>query len=681
MLSKELSVFKIVLFTSIISLAGCGAESQDGDVTGESVKDNVSEDTANGQYLAEPSSVRFIIMGDSGSGSEGAYAVGEAISKVCAKRGCDFVLGLGDNIYESGVSSVMDDQFEEKFELPFAPVQQPFYFVLGNHDNSEFFGGDGAGNATGEYQIDYHYRDVEHPDAPRLTQRWNLPERYYHFKAGEQEDRSPFIEFFAIDSTQIAGGFADSDKNYAYSTYGRNQAKWLKETMTASKAKWKMVFAHHPYVSNGSHGNAGHYDGVPSAVLPVLSGERYKDFLEETMCDKADFFFAGHDHDMQWLKPQTSCGKTEFIISGAASKTRSLVNRDENPVFYQQGDTYGFVWVEVKGDQLTGDVYQVDPHDAALGLGSLDNPQPAFNRQTSQTASLGLTESDRFTNPIGVAGDFDVRGQEGNLDPVQEGFKSAFDTLADNIPEENVATIMSAVGSTGEGLLEVVDSMATGFQRAAVEGNPEQISAGVARASQALLYSLQALQSLTERGDLPAPFDQLGAALDAFKESTLNNSSGEDKANIQRLTDPLKALAMNIQGIVDAAEEETGMVPVIGASFSLLSQLLLDVGDVLDAIGSVDTSKLSQVLAYTTENLLNNLLLKVIPIETLAPESVTNAIKLGPSFLSSVLLVALGEVTYHIDYKLGPVLDLIIGGLDRLILTPLFDGLSNVSEI
>ena len=93
-----------------------------------------------------PAALRFIVIGDSGSGSAGQYAVGEAIAEVCQRKdefvddmafpGCDLVVGLGDNIYESGVTSVDDPQFAEKFEKPFDPVQLPFYMVLGNHDNT-----------------------------------------------------------------------------------------------------------------------------------------------------------------------------------------------------------------------------------------------------------------------------------------------------------------------------------------------------------------------------------------------------------------------------------------------------------------------------------------------------------------------------------------------------------------
>jgi len=82
--------------------------------------------------LNSPAALRFIVIGDSGSGSAGQYAVGEAIAEVCQRKdefvddmafpGCDLVVGLGDNIYESGVTSVDDPQFAEKFEKPFEPV-------------------------------------------------------------------------------------------------------------------------------------------------------------------------------------------------------------------------------------------------------------------------------------------------------------------------------------------------------------------------------------------------------------------------------------------------------------------------------------------------------------------------------------------------------------------------------
>ncbi|MBO6754626.1 MAG: metallophosphoesterase, partial [Spongiibacter sp.] len=573
---------------------------------------------------------------------------------------------------------------EEKFELPFEPVDLPFYFVLGNHDNTGFFGGDGAGNATGEYQVDYHYRDAEHPDAPRASQRWKMPDRYYRFSEGEQDNGKPLVEFFGIDSSQVAGGFPDSDENYSYNNFGLAQAEWLKSSIETSQAKWKFVFAHHPYVSNGSHGNAGNYDGVPGFLLPVLAGERYKAFLEETMCDRADFMFAGHDHDLQWLMSQPDCGKTEFILSGAASKTRSLEGRNSNPVFYEKGDSYGFVWVEVKGDQFYGEVYEVDPDDGALGIGSLTDPQPAFIRSTLQQPAEGIASSDAFTSPLQANPEFDVYGEEGNLDEVQSTFAEGFTQLAGAVNDPTMAALINAMAQSSVGLIEVLDALSTGVQKAAEEQNPDLLMAGSARASQALLYSLQQLQAVVDSNEsLPAPFDQLGGILDEFRASVPSaddQGSGEGSADLRSLTDPVKALAMNIQGLVDAIEEETGVVPVVGGSFALLSELLFDVGRTLDAVGNASTAELGQVLVSLVEDLLNNILVGIIPIEQFAPAEVTNAIGLGPKFLSSVLLAVVREVTFVLDNTLLALLAPLIGALDELLLTPLFDGLASLAD-
>ncbi|MEQ9510151.1 MAG: serine/threonine protein phosphatase, partial [Alloalcanivorax xenomutans] len=116
-----------------------------GDGDGGNGGDGGDGDGGNGGPDPEPepeplAALRFIVIGDSGSGSSGQYAVGEAIAAVCDHKGgmdeaspaagCHLALGLGDNIYESGVTSVDDPQFEEKFEKPFEPIQLPFYMVL-----------------------------------------------------------------------------------------------------------------------------------------------------------------------------------------------------------------------------------------------------------------------------------------------------------------------------------------------------------------------------------------------------------------------------------------------------------------------------------------------------------------------------------------------------------------------
>jgi len=84
---------------------------------------------------AGPKVIRFAAMGDTGKGNTGQKDVASAIARKCAASGCDFVQLLGDNIYDSGVTSVTDPQWQTKFEQPYADIDLPFYAALGNHDN------------------------------------------------------------------------------------------------------------------------------------------------------------------------------------------------------------------------------------------------------------------------------------------------------------------------------------------------------------------------------------------------------------------------------------------------------------------------------------------------------------------------------------------------------------------
>lgn len=84
--------------------------------------------------LPAAAAVRFLALGDAGEGNRAQDANGNAMKALCARKGCDFVLYLGDNFYGQGITSPDDLQFQQKFELPYAGLDLPFYAMLGNHD-------------------------------------------------------------------------------------------------------------------------------------------------------------------------------------------------------------------------------------------------------------------------------------------------------------------------------------------------------------------------------------------------------------------------------------------------------------------------------------------------------------------------------------------------------------------
>ena len=77
---------------------------------------------------------RFIALGDMGTGRPGQFEVAAAMVDRANRDGLDFILTLGDNVYENGVVSDSDPQWETKFVQPYGDpaLDVPFYPTLGN---------------------------------------------------------------------------------------------------------------------------------------------------------------------------------------------------------------------------------------------------------------------------------------------------------------------------------------------------------------------------------------------------------------------------------------------------------------------------------------------------------------------------------------------------------------------
>jgi tartrate-resistant acid phosphatase type 5 len=273
---------------------------------------------------------RFVALGDGGEPGPMQSAVALVVDQVCRERGgCAFAVYLGDNMYDDGVSGVDDPQFQDKFELPYSGLSFPFKVVLGNHD----YGGDGAGWEAdkAQHQVDY----------TQFSAKWQLPSHYY-VESIPNEDTTPGAtraDFFGLDTNAIMWGNFD------------DQQRWFESAVATSDATWKIVLGHHPYISNGRHGNAGEYEGIP--FIPIVSGIDVRDFVEDSVCGNVDLYLSGHDHNRQWLAPQ--CG-VEFVVSGTAAKVTDLVGRDTDTLF-ETDESGGFLIVEIEGDTLSGDFY------------------------------------------------------------------------------------------------------------------------------------------------------------------------------------------------------------------------------------------------------------------------------------------------------------------------------------
>ena len=85
-------------------------------------------------------SVRFAVIGDTGTGGKPQYEVGERLAASQKVFPFEFVLMVGDNIY----GGERPQDFVKKFEAPYKALLDlkiPFYASLGNHDdpNQRFY--------------------------------------------------------------------------------------------------------------------------------------------------------------------------------------------------------------------------------------------------------------------------------------------------------------------------------------------------------------------------------------------------------------------------------------------------------------------------------------------------------------------------------------------------------------
>jgi acid phosphatase len=270
---------------------------------------------------AQGQSVNFIAIGD--WGREGMYMQKETADGMgiyAEKSKTDFVITVGDNIYNTGVTGTDDPKWQSCFEQVYTapPLEIPWYASLGNHD---YYGNVQA-------QIDYS----------TISKRWQMPARYYDFE--KRVDNHTTLLIVMIDSNPLLNSYRNMKKDGEYDSFideinsqdPEQQLKWIDSILSNSTAKWKIVVGHHPVYTGGEHGNS---KDLIEKLEPLL--EKYN----------VDMYLAGHDHDMQYLKKEGST--VNYFVSGAGSKLR-----ETGPMEYTKfcKSINGFLGVTVSGDNI-----------------------------------------------------------------------------------------------------------------------------------------------------------------------------------------------------------------------------------------------------------------------------------------------------------------------------------------
>lgn len=242
--------------------------------------------------LHEPGFVRFVAIGDVGKGNEAQARVARGVKALCERERCDFLLLLGDNLYPRGMQSADDPRMEEIIGAIYEDVAPAVYLVLGNHDY-----GKGRDKQSASWQIAW----------VNQRQGFEMPSQAWRMDAGP---------------ARIIG----LDTNAALQFGGDFQKRWLHEQLSAPMP-WKIVLGHHPYRSNGRHGNAGAYEGT--LAVPFVSGSTLRDLFDEELCTGADLYLSGHEHSRQLI---SWCG-VPLVVSGSGASSTEIIDRGNDPLF------------------------------------------------------------------------------------------------------------------------------------------------------------------------------------------------------------------------------------------------------------------------------------------------------------------------------------------------------------
>lgn len=224
--------------------------------------------------------IRFVAFGDFGVNGPNLDSVAKAISSYHKRRPFDLGVILGDNFYFEGISSPLGPRWQSGWEEIYGGLHIPFFASLGNHD----WGSPDSPAA----EILYSSRSAS----------WRMPALYYSFLAGP-------VQFFVLATDALS----------------ETQLKWLDEELSRSRARWKIVYGHEPIYSHGRYGDT---PGFARMLMPILK-------------NRANVYLAGHEHDLQHLRPEDG---VHFVIAGGGGASIRPVNPGPRTLFAKS--SFGF---------------------------------------------------------------------------------------------------------------------------------------------------------------------------------------------------------------------------------------------------------------------------------------------------------------------------------------------------
>jgi 3',5'-cyclic AMP phosphodiesterase CpdA len=335
-----------------------------------------------------PEELSFVAIGDMGTGGPGQKRIAASIAERARAEPIDFVLTLGDNFYPAGVLSVDDPQWTSTIEDVYADhgLRVPFHATLGNHDHQGF--------------------PLEQVAYSAVSDRWSMPAPYYlhtrvladgtevaffaldtdGIRGGMDGRRDPasaaalarvvrreLARLDASASDDVVRHIADLihpgddftvsriahlarrtgrpiDERLVAEAIAASvpedyeaQLAWLDRALSASDARWKIVYGHHPLF--GHQPERGHQWAMIERVEPIL------------VRHGVDLYLAGHDHLTDLMRPVKG---VHYVTSGGGAGDDHPYPIDETDESYYIGTDGGFTLLRVTPDRIEVEAVDID---------------------------------------------------------------------------------------------------------------------------------------------------------------------------------------------------------------------------------------------------------------------------------------------------------------------------------
>ena len=262
--------------------------------------------------------LNFYLVSD--LGRNGYYKqknVAETMGNIAEKIDIEFIIAAGDTHHFNGVASTQDPLWMTNYELVYShpELMLDWFAINGNHE--------------------YRGNTQAVQDYSKISRRWIAPARYYSklFEAGENES----LEIFFIDTTPLISKYREETEKYADAAKQskEQQIQWLEKSLSASKAKWKLVVGHHPLYAFTQKSDTERQD-MRDAIESIL--EKYN----------VDMYLCGHIHNFQHIKPAGS--KVEYLVNSSGSLARKVESIDGTQYC---SDKEGFTMFSVNDNELS----------------------------------------------------------------------------------------------------------------------------------------------------------------------------------------------------------------------------------------------------------------------------------------------------------------------------------------